>query len=183
MVTMEQLAEELAYLRAAVNELLDRVRGPTPIAVPEPSPQQEFWENADGTQRIPTVTGDRTTDFTIAMMGGLPAPTPERDAALTAHDAAMNAQLFAGRYPADSLTDEQAAFVYAVTHLEPNRAAVVSNHLYWHAWMFSGRRDAIVRLINRGELAGLGRQHRAIVDDFPDGEFKRDIILAAEAAV
>ena len=142
----------------------------------EPEKVREFWPSQIPGQQIPVVTGDISKDFVVAMMGGVPKPTPERDANLAEWERQHNAGMFAGRYAAASLSDVDAAFIYAAAHREPGTA--LSNHIYWSAWLLSGSRNEINSLIQRGENAIAGRTYQQVIDQYPDTELKRDFMGA-----
>jgi hypothetical protein len=141
-----------------------------------PGQQQDFYPSAIPGQQIPVVTGNPSIDFTVAMLGGVPQPTPERDANLAAWAAEHDDKVYAGKYHAGGLDDAAAGFVYAYSMTQPGMA--LAGKLYWESGLIAGPRATIAQLIDRGERYrnGKGKGDQWFVDNYPDGQFKQDVL-------
>lgn len=89
--------------------------------------------------------------------------------------------VFTGQFGADSLTDDEAAYVYAFTHTQAGTA--LANKVYWESGIFSGPRVSISRLVNRGEQRWneLHLDAWAAVAAWPDSPVKRAVLATAPA--
>jgi hypothetical protein len=86
---------------------------------------------------------------------------------------------FTGRFGADFLSDQEAAYVYGFTHTQPGMA--LANKVYWESGIFSGPRVAISRLINRGELHWNAMNLNAwdTVTQWPDSPLKQAVLATS----
>lgn len=182
-------AEKLDYLVAAVNELLRRVGGVAPQQAtgsdyPDPVAGEGFIAYV---QRLAQLVGGEKGEQALRSAGG--AFGGMAQSLVDKHNGNWKAaaleyihglppvvpvpttpEVFAGRWQADSLTDAEAAMVYLYTHTQPGSA--LAGRVYWQSGLIGGTRDAINRLVNRGERASHGRRFI----DFPESELKTALL-------
>jgi len=163
---MNTLAQQLRELANRLDEI-DHLVATSP-------PATEYWPSAIPDQKIPKVTGNISIDFMVAMLGGVGKPTPERDANLAAWAQEHDDKVYVGKWHAGGIDDAAATFVYAYSHTQPGTA--LTNKVYWQAGLFEGPRAVIAELIGRGERGIVGRPVQQIVDEYPDSQFKQDVL-------
>lgn len=97
----------------------------------------------------------------------------ERDQNLSQWEQQQQVASYTGRWPADSLTDDEAALVFAYTHRQPGTE--LAGQVYYRANLFSGDNAAISRLVNRGERVFVESHKSAwqTVAEAPDSDLKR----------
>ena len=89
----------MSSLSQQLRDLADRLDEIDHMVAKAP-PATEYWPSSIPGQKIPRITGNISTDFVVAMLGGLGKPTPERDANLALWAAEHDDNVYAGKYHA-----------------------------------------------------------------------------------